>query len=156
MSAPNKFNELILDFVPAENCLYQGRNKIVEPLRFRPVQSYMQYEMHFLENPIVVYLANPVSMIKSKFNYRIFNLHGQDKGMLNNVFQHINLKLKLSVNEMYLNGKKVPIHDLQHNEISELENKEFMIGIMITGYKTSDKGFSTPVWKLNSAYTPFV
>ena len=158
MSTHFQSTQTMFEYDANEDRLYNGRLVVTEKLKLSPKQLYKQFEMTFLENPILVYLSNPCNLIKTKFNYVMQYIDQRDKNMLNTLFQHINPKLKCNGNSMYINGR---VHDLpEFIDVSEENTKivandnidaKYMVGIQITGYKTGPNGFVSVVWRLITA-----
>jgi len=100
---------------------------------------------------MILYRPIEVNLIKMRYNYLIKQFNICDITLLNELFAHINPKLKISRKDIYLQGR----NDIFKNEAGESiifqSDKNWTIEIAIQGFKTTNGGRVSPIWKMIDA-----
>ena len=103
--------------------------------------------MNFLVTPIRFSFLEFNNLTKTKYSYRISNIHDSDIARLNIIIKKLDKDMKIIGNSIFVNGKTVLF--LRNNEkISFMEDVLSINTISIQGFKTSSIGTKSPIWKL--------
>ena len=114
-------------------------------------QVFQGYDMYFLKKPITYRFTDPVQLSKTTYSYQVKNMTKVDVGKLNNIFVRYNQGLRVGINDSYVNGKYNRFADNENTTIDFMEKGNWMITILIQGYKTGYNGRPSPIWRLNEA-----
>jgi len=109
------------------------------------------YEMNFLRRNIKYQLMPIEDLIKTRYNYLIKKIDERDVKLLNVLFEKININLKTTGKEIYLGARDVNFKNRDDEIMLFQPNKSWNIEVTIQGYKISEGGKLTPIWKISDA-----
>jgi hypothetical protein len=115
---------------------------------------YQGYEMYFLKKQVHYQFRNLTVLYKTKFSYRIKNIHYQDMYQLNKALNGINPDLILNNSTVFINGKTIRFTSKKSPD-AEIEFKDglrYRLEITIQGLKKNIDGEVSPIWKINEAH----
>ena len=125
-----------------ENDVRNFDNECYEP---RPYFNYMIYTLRV---PLSFHFQSPVNLTKSQYGFLVSNVKLLDSKSLSTALTKLNPYIAINCDRMYIKDSIETMYDRLDDNDTSFENKQWMLTILITGYKEDEMKRATPVWKI--------
>ena len=117
--------------------------------QFYASQDFLGNKMYFLRKPINYKFIEKVELKQSKFYLNVRQMCQSDVENINKILEGIQPGLKIS--DTHMNSKSTRFFDENETEIVFSDNRNWLITIIIQGYKMNAKGAISPIWRISIA-----
>lgn len=86
-----------------------------------------------------------MNLKKTQYGFHVTNVKEIDSKCLTQILKQINPSISMSCESMYIKDSIATIYDRRDD--TSFENKQWMLTIIITGYKIDQLKRASPMWK---------
>ena len=124
-----------------ENDVRNFDNECYEP---RPFFNYMIYT---LRAPLSFHFQSPVNLTKSQYGFLVSNVKLLDSKSLSTALTRLNPSIAVNYEKMYIKDSIETMYDRLDEKDTSFENKQWLLTILIVGFKVDEMKRASPVWK---------
>ena len=107
--------------------------------------------MNFLISPKRYRFSNQVILSKTKFNYKVSLIQVNDLESLNEMLKHFPIHIKIFIENTFMNGKDTKFIDEWYQPIEFIEDRKWILTVILQGYKLGRSNNCTPICKIEQA-----